>query len=565
MAENGVPPESARAFQAFADEHNVVIKVRPTNTASLQVLAEGGLPKPEIVKVKTLNRTDMLIGGAAGQEGKVGFFEPKMPPKEVMDALNPDAQKQVTDRYNQRLEEYQHYKQEYADLAAEGLIRIEIGVLQVADPRGAATPDAPRGPFKDVGGDHDVFDIRHSDGSQLTDAERTLATAMLRSMGINVEHGYHMAWQQDSPQTYSHEADAKIQQQHTDGEPLVAFVPKSQPREVFADDEVHGPERTPGEMDPFRPLKGAKFVDSPPAHTPGSGENGATHGTPSAVRDARRDAAAHAPDLTALNDVLPTMRESSKFADRQTAWLIDQGAIEVHVFDQVPELPVVERIQRLKDQGRDPADYTIVRFDVDVGGTRVTRELTIRKGASGHEVGIDENGKAHIIISRHMTQEEFMRTLRHEVNHALRPSSPPGSIELYRDEFDAYWMDGSFDEFPKNQRAKKIREAILRNYEDLARAWNGNAAFAQEAAAYRRPRGNILNSIVWNNVEAELTSREPGRELRAIKSLQSASPRERALLRENENFMQLLRENLRESRGILSTAYRVLGVNQPVP
>ena len=422
LAENGVPPESAHAFQAFADEHNVVIKVRPTNTASLRVLAEGGLPKPEIVKAKTLNRTDMLIGGPPGQVGKVGFFEPKMPRQEILDVLSPEARQQVTDRYNQRLEEYQHYNEEYIQLAAEGLVRIENGVLQVADPRGAATPKAPRGPFKDVGGDHDVFDVRHSDGSPLSEPERALATTMLRSMGINVEHGFHMAWEMDSPQTYSAEADAKIQEQHTEREPLIAFVPKSQPREVFANDQVLGPERTPGSSDPHRPLKGAKFVESTPENTPGPDESGTTHGDVAdsdtrQVRAARRDTPTSGPDLTSVKDVLPQMKDSSKFIDRQTAWLVEQGVIQVTVLEALPELPSVERMRRLKAQNLDPATHTI-RVHPRVG------EITLRIGASGHELG--RRGDGEIILSEHMAPEEVMQTLRHEVSHALRPGSAGG-------------------------------------------------------------------------------------------------------------------------------------------
>ena len=62
-------------------------------------------------------------------------------------------------------------------------------------------------------------------------------------------------------------------------------------------------------------------------------------------------------------------------------------------------------------------------------------------------------------------------------------------------------------------------------------------------------------------MQAELTSQEPGRELRAIRDLRAATVVERALLRDNEHFMQLLRENLKGA--MLSTAHKILGVSEP--
>jgi hypothetical protein len=216
----------------------------------------------------------MLIGGPAGQEGKVGFFEPKLPSHEILEAMSTEARTAVEERARQRREEYDQHKTEYDELAAQGLIRVKDGVLQVADPRAPATEEAPHGEFKDVGGDIDIFDITHADGSPLTDNERAAITKELRSMGINVEHGFHTAWRKDSPETYSPEADANIRAQHTSETPLVAFIPKTPPREVWATDVVHGPERTEGPGDRFMPLKGAKVTEAtavPPKGAPGTG------------------------------------------------------------------------------------------------------------------------------------------------------------------------------------------------------------------------------------------------------------------------------------------------------
>lgn len=249
LLDNGIPPASAEGFQQVADALNVVIKVRPTNTASLDVLAAGGLPKPEIIKAKTVNRADLLIGGPPDGLGKVGFFEPAMPSKDVLDVLLPAERQAIDARYAERLAEFQKYREEYSGLAAEGMLKLEGGVIKIADPRTAATPDAPMGQFKDIGGDHDLFQITGPDGQPLNDHVRRGVINQLRSMGINVEHGDHSSWAADSPGTYDAKADAGIRGRHETSEPLVAFVPKSQPREVMAGDAVNGPERVEGPGD----------------------------------------------------------------------------------------------------------------------------------------------------------------------------------------------------------------------------------------------------------------------------------------------------------------------------
>ncbi|MBV9601048.1 MAG: hypothetical protein JOZ87_29900, partial [Chloroflexi bacterium] len=544
LADNGIPPDSAAAFQAFADEHNVVIKVRPTNTASLPVLQKGGLPKAEIVKAKTLNRTDMLIGGPPGQEGKVGFFEPTMPAREILDVLSPQARQQVTDRFNQRLEEYNHYKDEYAQLAAEGLVRIENKVLQIADPRQAATPDAPRGPFKDVGGDHDIYDIRHSDGSPLTDAQRALATNLLRSMGINVEHGYHTAWQQDSPGTYSAEADARIREQHTADEPLVAFVPKSAPREVFADTDVHGPERKPGVRDPHRPLKNAAEVEPGGPRTGGPDEAHAPDETdfskvgepapisPRTAREARPTAPKPARDaatIAEVQQVLPELEDSRTFIDRYTAALVRQKRLNIEILEDLTFVP--------------PADWP------DFGDASITQQthivvdhprlgmLPLRKGTTGNELGDGE-----VIISRRQSKAEIKRTLRHEVNHALRPQSEPGTLQNYKDEFDAYWVDGSFKGVRLEERPEAVRQKILDNYRSIAEAYKTNPGFKADVDKYTAPEGNTLNSLVWANVQELIAANPATRDELIIDNLMGANSEERHLLRDNKNFQALLKD-----------------------
>jgi hypothetical protein len=273
LAERGIPIKSAEAFQEVADHFDAIIKVRPTNTASLPVLEAGGVPKPEAIKAKTINPYDQLLGAPADARGKVGFFDPVLPSKEIIDSLQPAEQQRLQDRFNQRREEFQGHQQEYAKLQEEGLIRVTDGVVQIADPRTPVSADAPKGEFKDIGGDHDLYELTDSKGKPLPEAGRRAVVEQLRSMGVNVEHYDHVNWKKDSPGTYDPTADAKIRAQHQTTEPLVAFVPKSTPREVYAGEPVTGQDRKPGPDDHYLPAAKATFYEPGP-DAPGTGRPG---------------------------------------------------------------------------------------------------------------------------------------------------------------------------------------------------------------------------------------------------------------------------------------------------
>ena len=272
-------------------------KVRPTNVASIPVLEQGGVAKPELIKAKTVNKADLLLGAPKDGIGKVGFFDPVLPSTEILEVMRADERQQLLDRFAQRREEFRHYREEYRKLEAEGLIRVKDGIVQIADPTTAASPDAPHGEFKDIGGDHDLYEITDRHGNPLPEAGRRLVVEHLRSLGVNVNHPDHVSWKADSPTTHDPQADAAIRAKHETDEPLVAFIPKSTPREVFAGDQVSGPERTPGPADPHRPAAGASYYEPKPGDpgyepsrpgggdgTGGSGHDGSGPGGPGGGR-----------------------------------------------------------------------------------------------------------------------------------------------------------------------------------------------------------------------------------------------------------------------------------------
>ena len=198
-ASAGLRPEVSASLAAVADQLDVVVEVRPVNLESVPHLEHGALSKMELVKAKSITAIDEMIGGPVGRRGLVGLFEPTLPV--FPEGTAPEVVAKVQKRYQQRLNEWNELRPHYEEYHAQGLVSIEGGVLEVADPRTAGAPgeDRPHGAFKPVAGDVDVFDIRHSDGSPLTPEQRDVVTTMLRSMGIGVEHGADEWWQDQGP------------------------------------------------------------------------------------------------------------------------------------------------------------------------------------------------------------------------------------------------------------------------------------------------------------------------------------------------------------------------------
>jgi hypothetical protein len=282
-ASAGLRPEVSESLAAVANQLDVVIEVRPVNLESVPHLEHGALSKMELVKAKSITAIDEMIGGPVGRRGLVGLFEPTMPV--FPEGTPPEVVAKVQKRYQQRLNEWNELRPHYEEYQAQGLVSIEGGVLEVADPRTAGAPgeNRPHGEFKPVAGDVDVFDIRHSDESPLTPEQRDMVTTMLRSMGIGVEHGAHEWWQAQSPDTFSDTIDAAIRAGHTEGnqgaQQLVAFAPGRPPEQVWAGQTPTGVPRaednvTPGGERAFDPLTKMTVVGTREGGTSGPGNDG---------------------------------------------------------------------------------------------------------------------------------------------------------------------------------------------------------------------------------------------------------------------------------------------------
>jgi len=77
------------------------IQARPSNPYSVQYLNSelGAVGKPEIFKAKNLSDIDVILGADPKGLGKLGVFEPKLPPERVLAKMPPELAKEVRLRF----------------------------------------------------------------------------------------------------------------------------------------------------------------------------------------------------------------------------------------------------------------------------------------------------------------------------------------------------------------------------------------------------------------------------------------------------------------------------------
>ena len=236
-AEFGMPETNQEKFAAIAAEHGVEIDVRPTNTDAPALLEQGGVPKIEDLKVKTISREDTYIGASESDLGKVGYFMPEPParPPGMSDAEWVVEKPKADARYMQRQAEFWEYAHKMTELQSrpenqEGTYATNQAVI---GPGGAVSDLSQRGdtllaaPFT---GDHDIFDIRNADGTPIAQDKYDAIIKAMKEAGMGVAHGAHMKWVVDPADGVNKAIFDKIVQRHASGqELLVRFTPGQAP------------------------------------------------------------------------------------------------------------------------------------------------------------------------------------------------------------------------------------------------------------------------------------------------------------------------------------------------
>ncbi|HEX7306628.1 hypothetical protein [Lentzea sp.] len=268
--EFGMPRLNQARFQNLADRFNLVYDVRPTNADSVRWLEQGAVPKPKDIKAKTISPLDVHLGADPNTIGLVGFFEPRQPD---WDSVPPEVRDSVRQRFENRTREFAELGPEMADLEAQGRYRVENGIVQ-ADKSGE---------FKQITGDHDVYDIRRpDDGSSLSveqNGDYDLNVWLLTQRNMGVQHGAHMYWEPQGAfqEKIFNDIVSRHQQTAPNAEPLIRFSPGQPPSLVFADPPPATTEPgtsssrpAPADTDAPRQVRGG---GAPPAMTPPTPES----------------------------------------------------------------------------------------------------------------------------------------------------------------------------------------------------------------------------------------------------------------------------------------------------
>ncbi|MEV6546748.1 hypothetical protein [Streptomyces sp. NPDC051665] len=208
----GMPAANFRKFQEIAAAHNLRIDVRPTNPTAVKWLEEGKLPKPKDIKAKSINELDVQLGAKAEHRGLIGYFQPVTPER---GSLGDAAWKRLEARFAQRTEEFETLAPVMARLQAERRFKVEDGLVFGRDKQGE---------WREITGDHDVFDISTPGGTRLKGDRYNTVVGEMVTNDMAVMHGAHMDWEPSSP--FSKGIFTKIVESHqAGGEPLLRFRP----------------------------------------------------------------------------------------------------------------------------------------------------------------------------------------------------------------------------------------------------------------------------------------------------------------------------------------------------
>ncbi|MEU0791166.1 hypothetical protein ABZ342_13950 [Amycolatopsis sp. NPDC005961] len=229
QADYGILVKNGRKFQRFADANDLIIEVRPTNPESIRHLMRGAWYKPVDIKAKTIQRSDTFLGIEPEKRGLVGFFVNAVPqPKRRgLDRADVEAGRK---RHRMRVEERREYGAKMKKLARKplGPGRFEVlgYVVHGYDENQARHP---------IAGDHDLYDIRRPDGTEIPIDEYELLIEDMREREFGVMHGAVVRWNPRDP--HEREMRDKLVRQHQrgGGEGLVRFAPGQPMRFVVAE------------------------------------------------------------------------------------------------------------------------------------------------------------------------------------------------------------------------------------------------------------------------------------------------------------------------------------------
>ncbi|MBU7006561.1 hypothetical protein [Phosphitispora fastidiosa] len=221
----GVTQTSRKIIQNTADDFGVQIKARPTTaTADKWINSGKAVPKRMDMKAKTLDKLDELLGGPKDSDGLVGYYKPKLPPKEVMKNLSPETQQKLVEKYVDRRREFNNLADKMKKLEASGEYKVVKGRVLNKD-----------GKF--ITGDVDIYDVVNFDGTpvspklkkQVLDHLTQNKGFAVKKGGSNVMHEDVISWTKDGIE-YSEKAKEKlIEAAMNENKGVTSYNPMAEP------------------------------------------------------------------------------------------------------------------------------------------------------------------------------------------------------------------------------------------------------------------------------------------------------------------------------------------------
>jgi hypothetical protein len=232
----GIPADKAQQFRDVATQHNAKIWARPSTPHAPARMAEGAIPKIESVKAKTLNELDLhLKDFDKGDLGKVGYFEPTLPPSKPPDMSN-STWTELKARKEFRAAEYLEFKKEMDYLSLDPKTRgakpdwmtrdpindqivVEDGIVKLLEQK--------TGTKQVMTGDVDAYQVGKADDSPFSQVgDRDEFDELMDGLveANLAEHDPHLLWNTRSPK----EAGIKkrIVDKHEAGEHIIEFSPQ---------------------------------------------------------------------------------------------------------------------------------------------------------------------------------------------------------------------------------------------------------------------------------------------------------------------------------------------------
>ncbi len=225
FARGGMSTAAALAVLKIARETKLVIRFRKAGRAAISLRAKGHPPKPEFLKMKSINKDDLHLGASKADLGKVGYFEPKLP--DNLKGLSDKLQTDIKTRYADRLKEWNSpkYKREVARLENTGLIERQGQTL--VDPKSG----------KAFTSDYDLFDIRRGKTTgEGIEYESLPADVRMRleAKPIEVQHGAHLdSWEIPAGKAGGFAKIITDVRPRTGVEPLIEFHPDGKIRYTY--------------------------------------------------------------------------------------------------------------------------------------------------------------------------------------------------------------------------------------------------------------------------------------------------------------------------------------------